>query len=60
MIWAGILSAGLTFIAFIVSTVIDSPVTVVMLVAVVIASIVLDQLWSRTKPDTAAGAAATT
>ncbi len=58
VIWAGILSAGVTFIAFIISTFIDSPVTIAMLVGVVIASIVLDQLWSRTRPDASAGAAA--
>jgi len=58
IIWGGILSAGLTFIAFIVSTFIDSPVTIAMLVAVVIASIVLDLLWARARPDQATGATA--
>jgi len=50
IIWVGILTALVVFIAFVISTWLDSPVTVVMLIVVVIASIVLDQIWSRMRP----------
>jgi amino acid transporter len=49
LIWIGILSAVLTFIAFLLSTWLDAPLTVVMLVIVVLAAIGLDLIWNRRK-----------
>jgi amino acid transporter len=50
VIWVGILTAVVVFVAFLISTWLDSPVTVVMLVVVVAASVILDQIWSRMRP----------
>jgi amino acid transporter len=60
IIWVGILTAVVVFVAFLISTWLDAPVTVVMLVVVVVASIVLDQIWSRMRPAEPATTPATT
>ncbi len=46
VIWAAILTAVLTFAAFLISTWVDDPRTVLLLVGVVIGAIALDFLWT--------------
>jgi len=46
IIWAAILTAVLTFLAFLVSTFVDDPRTVVLLGVVVLAAVGLDFLWT--------------
>jgi amino acid transporter len=50
IIWAGILTAVVVFVAFLISTWLDAPITIYMLIGVVVASIILDQIWSRMRP----------
>jgi amino acid transporter len=50
IIWAAALTAGLTFVAFVVSTWVDDPRTIVLIIGFVIASIVLDRVWTSMRP----------
>jgi amino acid transporter len=56
LIWASVVTAGLTFVAFVVSTWLDAPQTILLIAVFVVASIVLDQLWSSRRPRPAEGA----
>lgn len=47
IIWAAIITALLTFLAFLVSTWIDAPSTVVILLVVVGFAVLLDLVWAR-------------
>jgi amino acid transporter len=53
IIWLAALTAGLTFIAFLVSTFVDSPVTILLIGGFVMAAIVFDQVWTRLRPSAA-------
>jgi amino acid transporter len=47
IIWAAAISASLTFLAFVVSTWVDAPNSIILILVFVIAAIVFDQVWSR-------------
>jgi amino acid transporter len=49
VIWLGIITALLTFIAFLVSTWLDAPTTVILLIGAVLLAIGLDYLWTFTR-----------
>ncbi|HEX5827602.1 MAG TPA: APC family permease [Candidatus Limnocylindrales bacterium] len=49
IVWASILSAGLVFVMFVVSTFIDAPSQIVLIGVIVVLAIVLELAWSRVR-----------
>jgi amino acid transporter len=49
LVWLAVITAALTFVAFVFSTFIDSPSTIVLIIVFVIAAVVLDVVWSRVR-----------